>query len=236
MVPCTLETNTPAPPAKADLFVLQECPQCAYDLTGLPREHVCPECGLVYDTSMFVVDAWAKEDFHLPETQLLLAKNWQSRIGPLLRSGLGIAYFAFLGWIIYAMPGFTFLGIILGIAIVGTAWRTAVIRRANARRRGTLRWVFSLDGVAQQVANRPIRWIPWERIRRLDFRAVQPEAWRVRLAEGGVGFHLFHGAVRLFSGRASFDAVVVLSKRRAALLRSELRRRIHTHRNQPVTP
>lgn len=216
--------------------MLRECPRCAYDLTGLPREHVCPECGLVYDASMFVVDAWTKDDFHLPETQLLLAKNWRSRIGPLLRSGLSIAYLAFLGWIIYAMPGFTFLGIVLGLAIVGTAWRTVVIRRANARRRGTLRWVFSLDGVAQQVSNRPIRWIPWERVRRLDFRAVQPEAWRVRLTEGGFGLGLFGGARRWFSGRASFDAIVMLSKRRAALLRHELRRRIDARRIQPGTP
>lgn len=235
MVPCTLETSPPVPPAEVDLFVLRECPQCAYSLTGLPREHSCPECGLVYDTSMFVVDAWSQEDFHLPETQLLLAKNWRARIGPLLRSTVGIAYLVFLGWIIYAIPGFTFLGIVLGLAIAGTAWRTTVIRRANARRRGTLRWVFSLDGVAQQLPNRPVRWIPWERIRRFDVRAVKHEAWRVRLSERKLGLDLFRNLRLWFSASTSFDGIVILSKRNAALLRRELRRRIHAHRSQPAT-
>jgi hypothetical protein len=239
MVPCAIPAQTPAPRPKeaprrrfrreADLFVLRECPQCSYDLKGLPREHLCPECGLVYDTSMFVVDAWTKEDFHLPETQLLLAKTWRTRVGPLLRSGLGIAYFGILGWVIYALPGFTFLGVILGIAIAGTAWRTVLIRSANASRRGTVRWVFSLDGVAQQTSNRPIQWIPWERIRRFDIRAVQPEAWRVRLGEGRFGLNLLRRGVGWLTGHAGFDGIVTLSRRQAALLRTELRDRIHAH-------
>lgn len=178
---------------------------------------------------MFIIDAWTKDDFRLPETQLLLAKNWRSRIGPLLRSGLSIAYFALLGWVIYALPGFTFLGVILGIAIAGTAWRAATIRRANACGRGTLRWVFSLDGVAQQISNRPIRWIPWERIRRFDVRAVQPGAWRVRIAEGAFGLSLHSSAQRWLSGGINFDGIVMLSKRRAAMLRREVRGRIRAH-------
>jgi len=35
---------------------LTACPQCRYDLTGLPRTHTCPECGFEYDESM---RAWA---------------------------------------------------------------------------------------------------------------------------------------------------------------------------------
>ena len=230
MVSRAPETNTLAQHPDPDPFILRECPQCAYDLTGLPREHSCPECGLVYDRSMFVVDAWTKEDFYLPETQLLLARTWRSRIGPLLRSGLGVAYLVFLGWIIYAMPGFTFLGIILGLAIAGTAWRAVVIRRANAKRGGTLRWVFSLDGVAQQVSNRPIRWIPWESVRSLDIRAVQPEAWRVRLSGRAPGFGALGSVLGWMATGTRFDGVVMLPKRRAALLRREILRRIHASR------
>ncbi len=29
--------------------MLDKCPQCDYSLTGLPANHVCPECGLPYD-------------------------------------------------------------------------------------------------------------------------------------------------------------------------------------------
>lgn len=34
-------------------LVLFHCPGCGYELTGLPREHSCPECGVLYDASMF---------------------------------------------------------------------------------------------------------------------------------------------------------------------------------------
>lgn len=36
-------SRPPAPP------LIEDCPQCGYDLTGLPSEHNCPECGLAYD-------------------------------------------------------------------------------------------------------------------------------------------------------------------------------------------
>lgn len=31
---------------------LTHCPACRYDLTGLPAEHTCPECGFAYDATM----------------------------------------------------------------------------------------------------------------------------------------------------------------------------------------
>lgn len=228
-----LELSAPSPPRRSsrperEFLALHECPQCAYDLRGLPRRHVCPECGLVYDETMFVVHAWTKDEFQLPETQLLLAKTWRERIWPMLRCGVGVAYLALLGWIIYAMPGFTFLGIVLGIAIAGTIWRSATIRRAHQRRMGTMRWVFSLDGVAQQMNNKPILWIAWERIRVFDMRRFGKGAWRIRLAEGRFGSRLYRASQWTFFGCAAFDGVVTLSDRQSAALRREIRDRLRT--------
>lgn len=31
---------------------ITKCPVCRYDLTGLPKNHTCPECGFEYDESM----------------------------------------------------------------------------------------------------------------------------------------------------------------------------------------
>jgi len=33
------------------------CPDCRYDLIGLPAEHYCPECGLPYDRETYVFDS-----------------------------------------------------------------------------------------------------------------------------------------------------------------------------------
>lgn len=237
----TLESSAPSPPRRSlrperEFLALHECPQCAYDLRGLPRRHVCPECGLVYDETMFVVHAWTKDEYQLPETQLLLAKTWRARIWPMLRCGVGVAYLAILGWIIYAMPGFTFLGIVLGIAIAGTIWRSATIRRAHQRRMGTMRWVFSLDGVAQQMDNKPIRWIAWERIRVFDMRRFGVGAWRVRLAEGRFGAKFFRPSEWTLSGSTAFDGVVMLPERQAAVFRREIRGRLRTAQSSDENP
>ena len=33
---------------------ITECPVCRYNLTGLPKNHRCPECGFEYDETMRV--------------------------------------------------------------------------------------------------------------------------------------------------------------------------------------
>lgn len=39
---------------------LDTCPLCGYSLRGLPTDHKCPECGLVYDPSLVVI-RWKEE-------------------------------------------------------------------------------------------------------------------------------------------------------------------------------
>ncbi len=45
------ETEQPS-----DQLHLQRCPECEYNLAGLPRRHRCPECGYEYDECTFVLD------------------------------------------------------------------------------------------------------------------------------------------------------------------------------------
>jgi len=48
--------------SSADILRLRSCPQCGYDLSGLPAKHSCPECGFEYDELMVAIQAWALDD------------------------------------------------------------------------------------------------------------------------------------------------------------------------------
>ena len=55
--PATIESG--ASPGR----VVDECPECGYELTGLPDAGVCPECGQAYDQSMLVLHGAARGRF-----------------------------------------------------------------------------------------------------------------------------------------------------------------------------
>jgi hypothetical protein len=41
---------------------LEVCPDCGYNLDGLPDGSVCPECGRAYDASLIVLYGWGRGD------------------------------------------------------------------------------------------------------------------------------------------------------------------------------
>jgi hypothetical protein len=55
--PAAIETGAPVG------RVVDECPECGYELTGLPDSGVCPECGEAYDQSMLVLHGAARGRF-----------------------------------------------------------------------------------------------------------------------------------------------------------------------------
>lgn len=65
---------------------ITECPVCRYNLTGLPKNHRCPECGLEYDESMRI---WRP-----PRASM------RARVSRILNSALAwsIVILAAIGW------------------------------------------------------------------------------------------------------------------------------------------
>lgn len=53
---------------------MRACPNCRYDLKGLPSEHTCPECGIGYDEHCIVIKLkpveWAYQRLTLPIVML----------------------------------------------------------------------------------------------------------------------------------------------------------------------
>ncbi len=77
---------------KAEPQRLSRCPACRYDLTGLPQDHRCPECGFAYDRTTHVwwtcaVPVWSLVLLWLATFGVLLMRL----AGPLM-TGLGLNY------------------------------------------------------------------------------------------------------------------------------------------------
>lgn len=80
------------------------CPLCDYDLTGLPAEHTCPECGFKYDR-------------HTTAVKLAARKRHYIGLASVAGYGLFMLYLAFR----VSNPGDNFLlGIILVSLMVAT--------------------------------------------------------------------------------------------------------------------
>ncbi len=55
---------------------LPECPACLYDLSGLPDEHECPECGLQYDRSMALLRVQSGRGSRWRQYQTIVGYAW----------------------------------------------------------------------------------------------------------------------------------------------------------------
>ena len=89
----------------------RRCPRCDYDLTGLPVEHICPECGFAYDLHSTSIRLTARREYRNAQ---IVGVFWLAyfvfmwKRGPVGASGwlLTIVIFIFAGIFIFRQRKF----------------------------------------------------------------------------------------------------------------------------------
>ena len=113
-------TPPPIPASLASLLgPLRHCPHCRYDLTGLPRNHRCPECGQPYDETMLELRTGIHRRLRIAVAVVLLALIPGWGIGIACFSSAGSAGSDFLVWFLWACG----LAVVLVNAVVPLASR-----------------------------------------------------------------------------------------------------------------
>lgn len=128
-------------------FKLNACPQCNYDLSGLPESGRCPECGFAYAPGMFV----------------LTGRGWRLR----LRWWEKLAIFILLGYFVLAATTTITVSLFWWMAAWIGVWIAADIRRRIERHRygGDERYLASLEGLTRLMPDRLGKSIPWRSFR-----------------------------------------------------------------------
>jgi hypothetical protein len=148
-------------PELPDILRLHRCPQCGYDLTGLPREGRCPECGFAYDAMMFSL---------LGEPRRFTGKA----------AGFMIVILVFYGAAIIQFNQ------IIGSALCAVALALAVFWITPLRRlwRREQEWLlFTGDGVASRHTVGTFQVIPWLNFKRVTIQQL----YTFKRIETGIG-------------------------------------------------
>ncbi len=224
----TNSIDRPSPhPSPRDILTLARCPTCDYDLSGLPPRYRCPECGLEYDESMFLLDGWSvTEDSHAL-TRWFLSRSRGTRVRAVLQTVPGLILLVIVGAWVLPRGGWSLTAVWVVVAVVSVLWNARRLLSARREGRGTIRWVFSSRGACRRQPDGRLPWIPWGSFSELRFRRLRRGAWRMELLADHLGIYLYEGAPYPLVGGARIRAVVELTPREAALVRHEIRRRMH---------
>lgn len=136
----------------SSILHLKICPTCGYDVSGLPHQHQCPECGFAYDEGMYLLVANVRRPNRF--------QTWQERL-----------------WIAPALLGFVVLtrkpipGVaipILWALVIIIVVSISVARRVTRKRQGgdSKLWI-QREGIAVQNAVGKWKLIPWKKFERL---------------------------------------------------------------------
>ena len=185
-----------------DILRLKHCPECNYDLRGLPYVHSCPECGVEYDQNIFDLQVWptgssASRRFDsLAQLVLVLAFGWLF----IFRRAWILSHFLFV-----MLAGF------VGFGVAGVVNRFFSMRR----KRGNVKILCTPDGLTLLVGSRHL-FHRWSELNLPRVRRAAGGKWRFRFA--------YRWPRRLFAEGPCF--IIGGTDREAALLETEFRRQI----------
>ncbi len=142
--------------------MLSKCPQCNYSLTGLPTNHVCPECGLEYD-----------------ELTVCIKPSMSRRHVGNLWAGTALA--AIVWW---------WSRDLLFVGILGVALAVELYLALRSASHG-VRIVMNARGVVFNLRGKLGSVVPWDSIRRAKCRMITPTFEVQRTDDGpAVVFHV----------------------------------------------
>ena len=181
---------------------LKCCPECDYDLGGLPYAHNCPECGIQYDENIFDLQVWLAESSasrrfdSLAYLVLILVFGWLF----VFRRAWILSHF-----LVVMMAGF----VAFGVAEVLTRFFS------KRRKHGNAKVLCTPDGLSLRVGSRR-RFHQWSQLDLVRVTRAAGGKWRFRLA--------YRWPRRFFTEDICF--LICGTNREAALLREEFRRQI----------
>jgi hypothetical protein len=186
-----------------DILRLKRCPECGYDLRGLPTAHQCPECGRAYDGSIIDIPAWRPlgSDVPLGSMEVLLFAS------------------IFLGFpivcrFVLRMP--IPCSVVVGIGVV---LLVPTVLRLRRWKKGIPEIVLMLkeDGltVGPPGSRRPL-FLPWSGLRSVGVGRGRQGRWRLIIKRRYPAALFYRGV----------DVRIAGDDQTVAILRRELRRRI----------
>lgn len=160
-----------------DPLRLKHCPQCGYQLAGLPSEGTCPECGHAYDPRHVILHGWVRGS-----GATLLTGTWRDAgwIGVGVFTGLILAGLDALvrgRWTMF----------IVWTVLWGSLFAVLIWRRRHLPRPGVIELQIGPPGVRQVLlpdALSRTKYIPWDAVKRIDFSRVAAGRWRLRFRRG----------------------------------------------------
>ncbi len=208
-----------------NILRLRRCPECDYNLRSLPERHRCPECGFEYDPTMFALYGWPPRE-RLSAIGRVLMGAWWERIlgGVLLLFVASIALFqAYMFW-----RGGLYVGVVATIlflvAILDLFRLRPHVRRSRVERWGPALLLFTSDGASMRRGPGEARPISWKQLAKLSFRRFRSRKGRKRLWHIRLTFPFWRIQLR------RMEAIIECTPREAALIRSEIRRRMRAAR------